>query len=124
MTKEKSTSLTGMSDQFDFDFSPIAPEPDDKSLASRFERFHENNPQVYRNLVTLARQFREKRPDAIIGIQMLFEVLRWNYWISVDSDEGFKFPNAFAAGYSRLIMKQEADLEGIFKLCKSTFDEE
>ena len=124
MTKEKLTSLTGMSDQFDFDFSPIAPEPDDKSLASRFERFHENNPQVYRNLVNLARQFREKRPDAIIGIQMLFEVLRWNYWISVDSDEAFKFPNAFAAGYSRLIMKNESDLQNIFKLCKSTFDEE
>jgi hypothetical protein len=55
---------------------------------------------------------------------MLFEVLRWNYWISVDSDEQFKFPNAFAAGYSRLIMKQEKDLEGVFRLCKSAFDEE
>ena len=54
----------------------------------------------------------------------LFEVLRWNYWLNTESDEQFKFPNAFAAGYSRLIMKNESDLQGIFKLCKSTFDEE
>jgi len=112
-----------MSEQFDFDFSPIEEEIFD-DLASRFERFHKNNPHVYKNLVTLARQFRSKRPDAVIGIQMLFEVLRWNYYISVDTDEKFKFPNAFAAGYSRLIMKQEKDLDGIFKLSKSTFDEE
>ena len=112
-----------MSDQFDFDFSPVENEVFD-DLASRFERFHTNNPHVYRNLVQLARKFRSKRPDAVIGIQMLFEVLRWQYFINVDSDEQFKFPNAFAAGYSRLIMKQEEDLDGIFKLCKSTFDEE
>jgi len=110
-------------EQFDFDFSPIEEEIFD-DLASRFERFHKNNPHVYKNLVTLARQFRAKRPDAIIGIQMLFEVLRWNYYINVDSDEKFKFPNAFAAGYARLIMKQEEDLQGIFKVCKSAFDEE
>ena len=55
---------------------------------------------------------------------MLFEVLRWNYFMNVDSDEEYKFPNAFAAGYARLIMKQEPDLEGIFKLNKSTFDSE
>jgi len=119
-----STSQNAMTDQFDFDFSPVCPEPLHLALSERFERFNDNNPSVYRNLVKLARQFRSKRPDAIIGIQMLFEVLRWNYWINVDSDEQFKFPNAFAAGYSRMIMKQEKDLEGIFKLCKSTFDEE
>jgi hypothetical protein len=115
-----------MSDQFDFDFdyTPISPELNGLTLAQRFEIFHYDNPHVYRNLVQLARQFREKRPDAVIGIQMLFEVLRWNYWINVDSEEQFKFPNAFAAGYSRLIMRNEPDLDGIFKLCKSTFDEE
>ena len=112
-----------MSDQFDFDFSPIEEEIFD-DIQSRFLRFHNNNPHVYSNLVVLARQFRGKRSDAMIGIQMLFEVLRWNYWLNTDSDEQFKFPNAFAAGYSRLIMKNESDLEGIFKLCKSTFDEE
>ena len=112
-----------MSDQFDFDFSPIEEEIFD-DIQSRFLRFHNNNPHVYSNLVVLARQFREKRSDAMIGIQMLFEVLRWNYWLNTDSEEQFKFPNAFAAGYSRLIMKNESDLQGIFKLCKSTFDEE
>jgi hypothetical protein len=43
--------------------------------------------------------------------------------MNIESQEEYKFPNAFAAGYARLIMKQESDLEGIFKLNKSTFDE-
>jgi hypothetical protein len=105
-------------------FDPICPEPEKYSLAQRFDKFHENNPSVYRNLVKLARDCRRNRPDRVIGIQMLFEVLRWNYFMNVDSDEEYKFPNAFAAGYARLIMKQEPDLEGIFKLNKSTFDSE
>jgi hypothetical protein len=112
-----------MSDQFDFDFSPIEEEIYD-DLASRFERFHTNNPHVYRNLVKLARQFREKRPEATLGIKMLFEVLRWNYYMTIDTTEEYKLCNDFTAAYSRLIMKQEPDLAGIFKIKKSTFDEE
>jgi len=111
-----------MIDQFDFDFSPITPESDDKSLASRFERFHENNPVVYKNLVGLARQFREKRPNAIMGIGMLYEVLRWNYYMGIDTDEDYKLNNDFCAPYARLIMKQEPDLENAFKLRASIID--
>jgi hypothetical protein len=112
-----------MIEEIEFDFSPIAPEPDRYSLAERFQRFHDNNPSVYHNLVKLARDCRHNRPDRVIGIQMLFEVLRWNYFMNINSEEEYKFPNEFAAGYARLIMKQEQDLEGIFKTNKSKLDE-
>jgi hypothetical protein len=82
------------------------------------------NPQVYENLVSLARQFRATRKSSVIGIQMLLEVLRWNYFLNVESNEPFKLPNAYAAGYARMIMTNNPDLEGIFKINKSIFDEE
>jgi hypothetical protein len=112
-----------MIEQFDFDFSPILPDSEDNSLVGKFNRFHAKNPHVYSNLVKLARQFRSKRPNGIVGASMLLDILRWNFFMNVDSDEDFKFPNAFAAGYARIIMKQEPDLDGIFKLHKSAFNE-
>lgn len=108
--------------QEDFDFSPIEEEIFD-DLNSRFIRFHTNNPHVYHNLVLLSRQFRERRPDAVVGISMLYEVLRWNYYMETDSNEEYKLSNDFRAAYARLIMKQEPDLSGIFKCKKSAFDE-
>jgi len=111
-----------MSDQFDFDFSPIEENPLD-DMASRFDRFHANNPHVYKNLVNLARKFRDRRPDAVVGIGMLYEVLRWNYYMTTESEEEYKLSNDFRAAYSRLIMRQEPDLEGIFKCKKSAYDE-
>jgi hypothetical protein len=73
--------------------------------------------------VQLARKFREKRPDAVVGIGMLYEVLRWNYYMTTESQEEYKLSNDFRAAYSRLIMKQETGLEGIFKCKKSAYDE-
>jgi hypothetical protein len=110
-------------EETELDFKPISEEPLKYSLSVRFDRFHASNPSVYRNLVALARDCRRNRPNRVIGIQMLFEVLRWNYFMNIESQEEYKFPNAFAAGYARLIMKNESDLDGIFKLNKSTFDE-
>ena len=94
------------------------------ALEKKFLKYHAENPNVYDALVHLAREVRSRKPDRVIGIQMLFEVLRWNYYISVNSTEEYKFPNEFAAGYSRLIMKQEPDLAGIFRTNKSEFDDE
>lgn len=101
------------------------PEPEENrklTVQERFLRYHAANPQVYEALCEMARKCRAFRRDRVIGIQMLFEVLRWNYYTSVDSEEDFKFPNAFAAGYARIIMRQEPDLEGCFRLAKSDFD--
>ena len=93
------------------------------TMEKKFLKYHADNPGVYDSLVHLAREVRSRKPDRVIGIQMLFEVLRWNYYISVNSTEEYKFPNEFAAGYSRLIMKNEPDLAGIFRTNKSEFDE-
>jgi hypothetical protein len=105
--------------EIDFDL----PEVQDDSIPARFSRFHAVNPQVYDSLVVLARQFRQRQPDAKLGIAMLYEVLRWNYYMATNSEEPYKLSNDFRACYARLIMEQENDLEGIFQTKKSVADE-
>ena len=66
--------------QFEFVFEPIRPVtpagPETATIAQRFAKFHADNPQVYRMLVSLARDLRTRLPRKL-GIKMLFEVLRW-----------------------------------------------
>lgn len=111
-----------MIDQLEIDFD--LPEVQDDSIPARFARFHAGNPQVYESLVTLARQFCQRQPDAKLGIAMLYEVLRWNYYMGINSSEPYKLTNDFRACYARLIMGQEEDLAGIFQTKKSVADHE
>jgi len=92
------------------------------ALGKRFSKFHTENPHVYTELVALARQFKRKNPYSIIGIGMLYEVLRWNYWIQTNTDQPFKLSNCYRAFYSRMIMEREIDLEGIFNVKTSVAD--
>lgn len=105
-------------------FDPPLEEPEDRSIPARFERFHGNNPGVYDCLVTLARQALKRNSGRKIGVAMLYEVLRWNYYITSDSKDEYKLPNEFRACYSRKIMEQEPDLQGCFHTRKSIADEE
>jgi len=105
----------------------ICPSPilgEDNSLPARFERFDVLNPQVYKALVSLSRRIRGKRPNSTIGIGMLYEVLRWRCYMETDTEEPYKLSNDFRAFYARKIMREEADLKGIFQTKKSIADEE
>ena len=110
--------------QLDLQFTPILPEPEDTSIPARFARFHASNPHIYENLVKLARKFRSRGSNINrkMGIGMLYEVLRWNYFLTTDSDEEFKLSNDFRAPYARLIMAQEPDLSDAFNLRPSCTD--
>lgn len=84
------------------------------SIQESFSEFHEANPWVYRDLVKLARDLKN-RGRKKIGIGMLFEVLRWNWQMTTaDPNSDFKLNNNYRSRYSRMIMTQERDLEGIF----------
>jgi hypothetical protein len=107
-----------MSDQYEFSFK------EKTNLAIKFELFHASNPHVYSALVTLARRFRTKNRSAQTGIGMLYEVLRWEYYLATDSQDDYKLSNSYRAFYARLIMQNEPDLEGIFNLKQSVADYE
>lgn len=105
-----------MNKQIELEFPPIVPEAKESGIYARFLRFHSNNPEVYNNLVRLAREFRRvsHNHNRKLGIAMIYEVLRWQYFIAVDTDETFRLSNDFRAYYARLIMEQEKDLTDAF----------
>lgn len=91
-------------------------------IVARFAEFHQANPSVYEDLVTLARRAHRAGAERV-GMKMLFEVLRWERFIKGSKDvEGFKLNNDFTACYARLIMAREADLAGLFETRESAAD--
>lgn len=84
-------------------------------IFSDFAIFHTKHPEVYINLVKLARDLKA-RGHAKGGIGMLWEVLRWQWFMTRDADEDFKLNNNYRSHYARFIMDNEADLKGFFDL--------
>jgi hypothetical protein len=85
-------------------------------LEASFWQFHRANPEVYKTLADLAFQWKEiggKR----IGINALFERLRWEIAISTNEDD-FKLNNNHRAFYARMLMENEPELAGLFALRK------
>ena len=86
-----------------------------KSIAKSFVEFHEQNPQVYQELVRLARHAMT-RGRKKIGIKMLWEVMRWNVTVETECPTGFKLCNNYHSRYARLIAEQESDLADCFEM--------
>ena len=85
-------------------------------LEENFIKFHDKNPHVYQKLTALAKQLKRKGINQY-SIKGLFEVLRWHTAIKTQ-DKTFKLCNNYTAYYSRLIMDNNPDLKGFFKIKK------
>lgn len=85
------------------------------SIDERFREFHAANPQVYAELLKLARQAVAQGHRRRVGIRMLWEVMRWNLTVRVKADGQFRLNDHYHSRYSRLLM-QEPDLAGIFEV--------
>ncbi len=88
------------------------------TIQSNFDRFHGAHPDVYRQLVDLTRQAKQAGRKRI-GMKMLFEVLRWQRILDPtlpDPLEDFKLNNSYTSRYSRLVMDNNPDLDGMFEL--------
>lgn len=84
-------------------------------LEDQFRAFHASHPEVYRELVTLARTIKSAGHDHY-GMKSLFEVLRWHRAMQGGRPEDyFKLNNNHTAYYSRLIESQEPDLAHFFR---------
>ena len=91
----------------------VGPSPG-HTLRQDFETFHATHPEVYRELVTLARQAKA-RGARKLGVKALFEVVRWNRLMNTTDWAGFKLNNNLTSYYAREIMENEPDLAGIFE---------
>lgn len=88
-------------------------------IEREFKDFHAEHPEVYTQLVHLARTW-QTNGTAKLGIATLFEVLRWNSHLNPGRTGGYKLNNNYRALYARLIMEQEPMLQGIFELRERT----
>lgn len=84
------------------------------STAERFAEFHRENPDVYSELVKLARQLK-RSGHTRYSIAGLFEVVRFNASLETTSDDGFKINNDYKPLYAREIMEREKDLADFFE---------
>ena len=84
--------------------------------ADKFEEFHRLNPQVYKVLESMTAEM-VNRGRRKIGIKMLIEVLRWNYYMGTDDPNSeFKVNNNYVPYYARLILECHPEWDGIFEL--------
>jgi hypothetical protein len=94
----------------------VAPDyPKGLNLSERFKVYHQRNPLVYVGLKRLALDLK-RRGRNHYGIKGLFEVLRWEHARLSGDAEPLKLNNAFTASYARLLMQQEPELQGFFRL--------
>lgn len=87
---------------------------DEQTIQARFERFHAEHPEVYRELVKLARQA-QRSGRKHYGIRTIWEVMRWNFSMRGDPFEEFKLNDHYHSRYARLIARQEPDLADLFE---------
>ena len=86
-----------------------------QSLEAKFWKFHEANPMIYRRLLTLAWDWRNTHGDnAKLGVKALWERMRWD--LNVYTDTAPKLNNNYTSFYARLLMDQEPELAGMFRL--------
>ncbi len=82
-------------------------------IEAAFEQFHSEHPEVYGELVELAREMKARGYERF-GIATIYEVARWRSMLRARDGHGFKLNNSHRALYARTIMAQESDLEGVF----------
>lgn len=91
--------------------------PDCRSLKARFEEFHRDNPEVYLELLKLARRARREGMERV-SIKMLYEVVRWHRLLAT-TDREFKLNNNWHASYARKLMAEHVELAGLFETRES-----
>jgi hypothetical protein len=87
-----------------------------ESIEQQFRAFHAANPHVYNALRSLALGM-VKQSRRRIGMRMLLEVLRWQYYMQTnDPSSDFKINNNYAPHYARLLMDSTPELAGAFEV--------
>lgn len=108
--------------QFDLfennDFGDLSKHPNIEA----FKKFHSENLNVYRELVTLAHEIKAKGYRRY-SLQTIYEVVRWKGSLKTN-DEEFKLNNNHRPFYARLIMKREVGLKNFFETRRAIADRE
>lgn len=86
-----------------------------KQLDLDFAIFHKKYPQVFEELVRLARLTLD-RGFTHYSIKTLYELARWHFQMKTGPDEEFKLNNNYHSRYARRIIAQFPEFSGFFEL--------
>lgn len=87
-----------------------------------FAEFHEQNPDIYKDIVSIARMLRA-RGMSRFSMKAIFEKLRWDRMVATTSNEKVKLNNNYTSFYVREVERREPDLCGFFEVRKAVADE-
>jgi len=87
---------------------------DTGKLEREFRRFHWQHPEVYEELVRLAREMKARGYERF-GIATIYEVARWRSMLRLGPENGFRLNNNHRAFYARMIAAREPDLAHVFR---------
>ena len=106
-------TLFGGDDGLGVEIQPVTPVRMKGSKEQGFEAFHLANPHVYKSVVAVSLDLKE-RGFRKGGMKMVFERLRWLYAIQTVGED-YKLNNNYTAYYARLVMETVPDLDGFFE---------
>ena len=84
------------------------------SKSERFDKFHQENPHVYKRLVDMARTVKARGHNTY-SMWALYSALAFEVDTKHDGDK-YKLNSHYIPYYSRLIMNLESDLRGFFSI--------
>ena len=82
------------------------------SIQDQFERFHDENPRVFEELLQLARKLRG-RGHRSYSMDALMHVVRFHRHIDT-TDPDFKINNNYSSRYSRKMTNEHPEFVGFF----------
>ena len=99
--------------QFDAEPCPLFDEPR-RTIQDKFEDFHERHPEVYSEIVRMARELKAAGHQRY-SMDALLHVIRWHRHVRRDQGDEFKINDWYSSRYSRLVQTMESDLDGFFE---------
>ena len=78
-----------------------------------FEKYHKENPNIYKAFVRYALQAKQKGFKNY-SAKSLFEIIRWH--TPIKADGVFKINNNYAPDYARKMMKDFKSFKGFFRV--------
>lgn len=81
----------------------------------KWRAFHARNPQVY-ELLRAKALYAVRRGHKRLGLRTIWEALRWDLTVQVDSADDFKLNDHYTPFYARELMAREPELAGVFEV--------
>jgi hypothetical protein len=85
-----------------------------RTIQDRFEQFHEAHPEVYLEIVRMARELKAAGHQRY-SMDALLHVIRWHRHVRREHGGEFKINDHMSSRYSRLVQMMEPDLDGFFE---------